>query len=93
MINSVLLIVISSGFWFGHACCSYLVAAPEEIEINPEDFDHFFGLDTYSMLNHQVGELVSIDEHKALITNAVGEADGISSEFAGGDNDSLPATA
>ena len=70
-----------------------LIPTTKEIEVNLGDFDHLFGLDANPVLNHQVGELVSIDENKTWITDAVGEANGICSEFAGGDKDSLSATA
>ena len=65
----------------------------QKVEVNFGDLDHFFGLDAYSMLNHQVGKLVSIDENKTWITDAVGESNGICSEFAGGDKASLSAPA
>ena len=84
---------MSKDIWFRYACYINLITAPKEVEINLRDLDHLFGLDAYFMLNHQVGELVSIDEHKAWITNAVGEEEGIRSEFARSDEDPLPITA
>ena len=70
-----------------------LIPATKEVQINFGDLDDLLGLDADPVLNHQIGELVPIDEHKAWITNALGKAHGISREFAGGDEDSLTATA
>ena len=69
------------------------IPTTKEIEINFGDLDHLFGFDAHAVLNHQVGELVPIDEYKAWITNALGKADGVSRELAGGDKDSFAATA